>query len=86
MERRDTSLRIVLSLLRFFFPLKLLKYVCSHAFVANSLSQWIVDMGTTKHIVQDKASLMEFYCYPVGSQTVVLGSESEKDVLREGTY
>ena len=26
-------------------------YVCSHAFVANSLPQWIVDTGATKHIV-----------------------------------
>ena len=26
-------------------------YVCSHAFVANSLSQWIVHTGATKHIV-----------------------------------
>jgi len=26
-------------------------YVCSLTFVANSLPQWIVDTGTTKHIV-----------------------------------
>ena len=36
--------------------------VCSHAFVANSLPQWLVDTGATKHIVQDKADFVEFYC------------------------
>ena len=35
--------------------------VCSHAFVANSLRQWIVDTGATKHIVQDKAGFVEFH-------------------------
>ena len=28
-------------------------YVCFHAFVANSLPQWIVDTRPKKHIVQD---------------------------------
>jgi len=41
--------------------------VYSYAFVANSLPQWIVDTGTIKHIVQDKAGFMEFYRYSVGS-------------------
>ena len=26
-------------------------YVCSHTLVANSLSNWIVDTGASKHIV-----------------------------------
>jgi len=56
-------------------------YVCSYAFVANSLPQWIVDTGVTKHIVQDKAGLVEFHCYPVGSQTVVLGNGAKKMCL-----
>jgi len=33
--------------------------VCSYAFVANSLPQWIEHMGTNKYIVQDKAGFME---------------------------
>ena len=52
--------------------------VCSYQ---NSLPQWIVDTGATKHIVQDKAGFVEFHRYPVGSQTVVMGNGSEKDVL-----
>jgi len=27
--------------------------VCSHAFVANSFPNWIVDSGASKHVVQD---------------------------------
>lgn len=61
-------------------------YVCSHAFVANSLPQWIVDTGATKHIVQDRAGFVEFHRCPVGSRTVVLGNGSEEDVLGVGTY
>ena len=36
-----------------------------HEFFANSLPQWIVDMGATKHIVEDKASFVEFHRYTV---------------------
>ena len=36
-------------------------YVCSHAFVANSVPQWIVDTGATKHIVQDEDGFVEFH-------------------------
>ena len=68
-------------------PTKILDInVCSHAFVANSLPQWIVDMRATKHIVQDKAGFVEFHRYSVDSRTVVLGNDSEEDVFGVGTY
>ena len=60
--------------------------MCSHALVANSLPQWIVDTGATERIVQDKAGFVEFHRYPMGSRTVVLGNGSEEDVLGVGTY
>jgi len=60
--------------------------VYSHAFVANSLPQWIVHTGATKHRVQDWVGFVEFHRYPVGSWTVVLGNDSEKVVLGVGTY
>jgi len=41
-------------------------YLYSHAFVDNSLPQWIVDMGATKHIAQDRVDFMEFHHYPNG--------------------
>ena len=48
------------------FPIKIPEVnVCSHAFVANSLPQWIEDTGTTEHIVQDQAGFMEFHRYLV---------------------
>jgi len=43
-------------------------------------------MGTSKHIVQDKVRFVNFHCYPGGSQSVVVGNGSEKDVLGVGTY
>jgi len=61
-------------------------YVCSHAFIANSLPKWIVNTGAIKHIVQDKAGFMKFNRYPMGSRTVILGNDSKEDVLRVGTY
>jgi len=48
------------------FPTKILEVnVCSHAFAANSLPQWIEYMGTTEHIVQDKAGFVEFHRHPM---------------------
>ena len=61
-------------------------YVCSYALVANSLPNWIVDTGASKHIVRDRDGFVEFHRYPVGSQTVVLGNGSEEDILGLGTY
>ena len=60
--------------------------VCSHAFIANSLPQWIVDTRVTKHIVQNKAGFVEFHRYSMGSQTAVLGNSSKEVVLGVGTY
>jgi len=58
-------------------------YVCSHALVANSFSNWVVDTGASKHIVCDQAGFVDFHQYQVGSQYVVLGSA--EDVLSVGT-
>jgi len=60
--------------------------VCSHAFVANSPSQWIEDTGTTEYIVQDKVGFVEFHHCPVDPRTVVLRNGSEEDVLGVETY
>jgi len=70
---------IVLSWSRYFFSTKTPElYICSHAFIAETLPQWIIDTGKTKFIFQDKARFMEFHRYPVGSWTVVLGMEMRK--------
>ena len=61
-------------------------YVCSHALVANSFPNWIVDMGASKLIVRDRVGFVDFHWYPMGSHTIVLGNGSEEDVLGVGTY
>ena len=53
-------------------------YVCSYAFVPNSLPQWIVDTRTIKHIVQDTDEFVELHHYPVDLQTIVLGTATRK--------
>jgi len=60
--------------------------VCSHPFVVDSLTRWIVDMEATKHIVLDKTEFMKFHRYPVSSQNIVLENSSDEDVLRVGIY
>ena len=35
-------------------------YVCSHALVANSFLNWIVDKGASKHIRWDRAGFVDF--------------------------
>ncbi|KAH9608961.1 hypothetical protein KSS87_006063, partial [Heliosperma pusillum] len=44
------------------------------------------DTGASKHIVRDRDGFVDYHCFPVGSQTVMLGNGSEEDVLGTGTY
>ena len=37
-------------------------YVCSHVLVANSLCNWIVNTGASKHIVGDQVGVIDFHC------------------------
>ena len=52
-------------------------YVCSHALLANFFPNWIVDTEASKHIVQDNTGFTDFRCFPMGSQSIVLGNDSE---------
>ena len=47
---------------------------------------WIVDTGASKHVVRDRASFVEFHRYLVGTQSIVLGNDSEEDVSGVGTH
>ena len=60
--------------------------VCSHAFVAKSFPNWIVDLGASKHVVRDRVGFVDFHPCPVGLQTVTLGNGTAEDVLGVGTY
>lgn len=44
------------------------------------------DTGASKHIVPDRPDFVDFYCYTVGPQSIVLGNGSEEDVLGIGMY
>ena len=59
--------------------------VCSHAFVAKSFPNWNVDLGASKHIVQDQDGFVDFHPYPVGLQTVTLRNGYSENVLEVGT-
>ena len=45
-------------------------YVCSDAFVANSLPNWIADTRASKYIVRDRVGFVDFHCYPMGSVVI----------------
>ena len=60
-------------------------YVYSHALVANFFPNWIVDREASNHIVRDRPNFVDFHHHPVGSQTIVLSSGREEDVLGVGT-
>jgi len=60
--------------------------VCSHAFVAKSFPNWIVDSGASKHVVQDQVGFVDFHPYPLGLQIVTLRNGTAEDFLGVGTY
>ena len=61
-------------------------YVCSHTLVVNSFPSWILDARSSNQIVRDRDGFVDFHCYLVDSQTVVLRNGSEEDVLGVDTY
>jgi len=60
--------------------------VYSHAFVAKSFPNRIVDSGASKHVVQDVVGFIDFHLYPVGLQTVTIENGIVEDVLGVRTY
>jgi len=60
--------------------------VYSHAFVAKSFPNRIVDSGASKHVVQDQVGFVDFHLYPVGLQIVTVGNGTVEDVLGVGTF
>ena len=73
--------------LRYIFSLKIMNYVCVSMYLSLSLLvNGFVSTGVTKHTVQEKVGFMEFHRYSMGSQTIILGNNSEKYLLGVATY
>ena len=43
-------------------------------------------MGATKHIAQGQTDFVNFHFYTVSSWTIILGNDSEDNILKIGTY
>ncbi|KAL0311684.1 UNVERIFIED_CONTAM: hypothetical protein Scaly_2917200 [Sesamum calycinum] len=61
-------------------------FVCSHAFLANSLLGWIVDIGATKHVTRDRAGFINYHRVPACSHYIVMGNGAQEEVLGIGSY
>ena len=59
-------------------------YVCSYASVANSLPQWRHRSNQMHNLC--KYAFVEFHRYWIGSQTVVIRNDSEKNIFKVGIY
>ena len=66
-----------------YFPLI---YVCSHALVAYSRPEWIVDTGATRHISVEKEGFVDYHRVPAGTQYVTLGNGTQEEVLGVGSF
>uniref|UniRef100_A0A2N9F135 CCHC-type domain-containing protein n=1 Tax=Fagus sylvatica TaxID=28930 RepID=A0A2N9F135_FAGSY len=56
-------------------------FVCSHVFVAKSISDWIIDTGATRHVARDRAGFVDYRKIPVGTHVVYMGNGSYEEAL-----
>ena len=60
--------------------------VCSHVLVSHSLLDWIVDIGATKHVAQDRVGYADYRRVPRGTHKVFVGNGTSEDVIGVGLY
>jgi hypothetical protein len=61
-------------------------FVCSHVFVAKSISDWIIDTGATRHVARDQAGFVDYRKIPAGTHVVYMGNGSDEKALGVGSY
>jgi hypothetical protein len=61
-------------------------FVCSHVFVAKSISDWIIDTGATRHVARDRAGFVDYKKIPAGTHVVYMGNGSYEEALGVGLY
>ena len=83
-EPKKVSLSLDLSSIYVCYPSSI--FVCSHVFVAKFISDWIIDIGATRHVAQDRVGFVDYRKILTGTHVVYMGNESYEEVLGVGSY
>uniref|UniRef100_A0A2N9FRW6 CCHC-type domain-containing protein n=1 Tax=Fagus sylvatica TaxID=28930 RepID=A0A2N9FRW6_FAGSY len=84
-EPKKVSLSLDLSSIYVCYPSSI--FVCSHVFVAKSISDWIIDTGATRrHVARDRAGFVDYRKIPAGTHVVYMGNGSYEEALGVGSY
>uniref|UniRef100_A0A2N9GLJ0 Integrase catalytic domain-containing protein n=1 Tax=Fagus sylvatica TaxID=28930 RepID=A0A2N9GLJ0_FAGSY len=83
-EPKKVSLSLDLSSIYVCYPTSI--FVCSHVFVAKSISDWIIDTGATRHVARDRAGFVDYRKIPAGTHVVYMGNGSYEEALGVGSY
>uniref|UniRef100_A0A2N9IG39 Integrase catalytic domain-containing protein n=1 Tax=Fagus sylvatica TaxID=28930 RepID=A0A2N9IG39_FAGSY len=83
-EPKKVSLPLDLSSIYVCYPSSI--FVCSHVFVAKSISDWIIDTGATRHVARDRAGFVDYRKIPAGTHVVYMGNGSYEEALGVGSY
>uniref|UniRef100_A0A2N9H4X0 Integrase catalytic domain-containing protein n=1 Tax=Fagus sylvatica TaxID=28930 RepID=A0A2N9H4X0_FAGSY len=81
-EPKKASLSLDLSSIYVCYPSSI--FVCSHVFVAKSISNWIIDTGATRHVARDRAGFVDYRKIPAGTHVVYMGNGSYEEALGVG--
>uniref|UniRef100_A0A2N9HH17 Integrase catalytic domain-containing protein n=1 Tax=Fagus sylvatica TaxID=28930 RepID=A0A2N9HH17_FAGSY len=81
-EPKKVSLSLDLSSIYVCYPSSI--FVCSHVFVAKSISDWIIDTGATRHVARDQAGFVDYRKIPAGTHVVYMGNGSYEEALGVG--
>jgi transposase InsO family protein len=83
-EPKKVSLPLDLSSIYVCYPSSI--FVCSHVFVAKSISNWIIDTGATRHVARDRAGFVDYRKIPAGTHVVYMGNGSYEEALGVSSY
>uniref|UniRef100_A0A2N9FM86 Integrase catalytic domain-containing protein n=1 Tax=Fagus sylvatica TaxID=28930 RepID=A0A2N9FM86_FAGSY len=83
-EPKKVSLSLDLSSIYVCYPSSI--FVCSHVFVAKSISDWIIDTGATRHVARDRAGFVDYRKIPAGTHVVYMGNGSYEEALGVDSY
>ena len=61
-------------------------FVCSHIFVAKSISNWIIDTRATRYVARDRAEFVDYRKISTKTHVVYMGNGSYEKALGVGSY
>jgi hypothetical protein len=83
-EPKNLSLSLDLSSIYVYYPSSI--FVCSHVFVAKSISDWITDTRATRHVARDRAGFVDYRKIPAGTHVMYMRNGSYEEALGVGSY